>query len=388
MEMLLTILIVLMKTILNLFLLPVVLLCCIIARGCRRKVDIGMGPTPMINNVYWKKALCLKGYTVETFVNALYFITDEFDFVYDKKNHRVYNFLPVLFFIRIIFRYKAIYIYFNGGPLQVLPIYRILEPVLLKVAKVKIVVMPYGSDSQIFNRTPNKLTVHFLCQDYPNYFKYNYTTIKGNVIRWSRFADIVIGTMDSVDYLHFWNKIRQCHFAIDTDKIQPIYNQPGNTIRILHAPNHKEIKGTKFIEQAILELQKEGYPIEYIFKQGLPNNELIKLIQSSDIVIDQLIMGWHGMFALEAMAAGKPTICYIREDLLALYEDAGCINRGEIPLINARPGNIKEVLKDMCEHREMWKEHGRLSRAYVEKYHSLEVVGNFFDSINCDIGIR
>jgi len=375
------------KLILNILLFPIVLLSCIVARYCNKKIDIGIGPLPLINNVYWKKALKLKGYTVETFANAVYFITDEFDFIYDRKNHRIYHSFPVLFFIRMIFRYKVIYIYFNGGPLQVVSVYRVLEPILLKIARVKVVVMPYGSDSQIFDRTPNKLTVHSLCQDYPDFFRYKYTMIRNNVIRWSRFADIVIGTMDSVDYLHFWNRIRQCHFALDTEKIQPVYNPPQDVIRILHAPNHKEIKGTKFIERAIEELRSNGYRIEYIFKQGLPNSELIKLIQSADIVIDQLIMGWHGMFALEAMAAGKPTICYMREDLVGLYEDAECVNRGEIPLINATPGTIKPVLEDMFENKEMWNEQGRKSRAYVEKYHSLSAVGDFFDEINHSIGI-
>ena len=193
--------------------------------------------------------------------------------------------------------------------------------------------------------------------------------------------------MDSVDYLHFWNRIRQCHFALDTGKIQPVYNPPKDVIRILHAPNHKEIKGTKFIERAINELRDNGYQIEYIFKQGLPNDELIKLIQTADIVIDQLIMGWHGMFALEAMAAGKPTICYMREDLVSLYEDAECVGRGEIPLINAKPGTIKMVLQNMFENKEMWNEQGRKSRAYVEKYHSLNAVGDFFDEINRSIAV-
>lgn len=378
----------LLRVIINIILLPIVVLASYLSKLFAHKVDIGIGPLPMINNVYWKKAIQLKGYSVETYVNSVYYITDEFDYIFDREHSKIYSYFPIFLFLRTVWRYKAVYIYFNGGPLQTIAFYRRIEPVLFKIANTKVVVMPYGSDCQIFDRTQNKLTVYALCKDYPSFFKKNYNLIKANVCRWSKYADIVIGAMDSVDYLHYYNRIRQCHFAIDTEKIQPVYLKPEEKIRILHAPNHMEIKGTRFIENAIKELKEEGYSIEYIFQQGLPNHEFIKLIQSVDIVIDQLIMGWHGMFAMEAMAAGKPTICYMRSDLVSLFENACCIERGEIPLLNARPDSIKKVLKNLIDNKEEWNKIGRASRAYVEKYHSLDAIGNFYDEINRSIGIK
>ena len=56
-------------------------------------------------------------------------------------------------------------------------------------------------------------------------------------------------------------------------------------------------------------------------------------------------------------------------------------------LINAKPGTIKMVLQNMFENKEMWNEQGRKSRAYVEKYHSLNAVGDFFDEINRSIAV-
>ncbi len=370
---------------LNLSVLPLAFICCILSRFCKRTIDVGMGPVPLINNVYFAKALRLKGYKVETFVNATYFITREFDYNYSEGWKKVFRYLPTFFFIRSIFRYKCLYVYFNGGPLQTLKGLWYLEPFLYKLAGVKLVVMPYGSDSQIFEYTPNKMMLHTLSQDYPNAVRKNHSRVMSQVKLWSRYADIVIGAMDSIDYLYYWNRLIHCHYAIDVDNIQPVYHTGNSKIKIFHAPNHTNIKGTKFIKKAIDELVKEGYAIEFIMEQGKSNSEIIQIIKSADIIIDQLIIGWYAMFSLEAMAAGKPTICYLREDLRQFFEMAECIEKDEIPLISAHTMNIKEVLKKLIDNREDIPYIGKKSRKYVEKYHSLHAIGNFFDGINKDL---
>ena len=64
-----------------LFFTPLLFIASILARYLgKKKIDIGLGPEPMINNVYHKKALQIYGYTAETFVDSIYFITSEFDY--------------------------------------------------------------------------------------------------------------------------------------------------------------------------------------------------------------------------------------------------------------------------------------------------------------------
>ncbi len=362
--------------------LPFLLLFCIIARFTPKKIDIGMGPLPLINNVYWAKALRLKGYTVQTFVTDCYFITSDFDLRFDKGFNKIYFYIPALLFLRTIFSYKIIYVYFNGGALQLIPGLRLIEPQLYKLANVKTVVMPYGSDAQTFLKTPNKLMANALCIDYPDFFRKNQRRIERQVLAWSRYADIVIAAMDSIDYIPFWNRISHCHYAIDTDSIQPVFKPLEDTIKILHAPNHKAVKGSSFIVKAIEELKKDGYKIELVFKQGVSNKEFLEVVAQADIVVDQLIMGWYAMFSMEAMAMGKPVVCALREDLVWLYENAGCVEKGEIPLINASPTTIKEVLKNLIDEKENLYSIGKKSRDFVVKYHSIDVVGDYFDKIN------
>ena len=228
--------------------LPLLAALCVFSRFCHRNIDIGMGPVPLINNVHWAKALGKKGYTVETFVTGVYFITNEFDVRLDCGWRKLYCIIPGLWFIHCIFHYRCLYLYFNGGPLQTLPILRWLEPELFHLAGVKVIVMPYGSDSQVLERTPNKLTVNCLCNDYPAVFRKQHNRIKKQVDRWCRHADIVVGTMDSVDYLFgSGTEFASVIFAVDTQEIHPVYPQPpqqGETIKIFHAPNHLSVKGS------------------------------------------------------------------------------------------------------------------------------------------------
>jgi len=54
------------------------------SRYARKKIDIGLGSEPLINNVYHKRALTKFGYSAETFVASVYYITQEFDIRADR----------------------------------------------------------------------------------------------------------------------------------------------------------------------------------------------------------------------------------------------------------------------------------------------------------------
>lgn len=362
--------------IVTIIILPILFLFALIARFFPKKIDVGIGPVPMINNIYFKKALEKSGYTCETFCKSTYYITQDFDYIYGN------NFL--VFFIFSLFRYKIIYLYFNGYILNRISLIARFEPSLLRLAKIKTVVMPYGSDCQILELTNNKLFINSVCKDYPKFSKFEHNNIRKNVELWTENSDFVIGAMDSVDYLYHWDMLLPCHFAIDLEKFDNFNNEGINNnkkIKILHAPNHIEIKGSKFIEKAIEELKNEGYEVEYCFVQKMKNNELLKLMKSCDLIIDQLVIGWHGIFALEAMALKKPVICYIREDLLQLYENSGCLEVNELPIINANVRTIKQVIKENLDKKKL-EEIGIKSYNYVKKHHSLESIGLIFDKIN------
>jgi len=373
--------------IISIVLMPVVFSIAFLSRFFKRKYDVGLGPLPLISNIYFKKALESQGYSAQTYVTGLYHITHDFDCI---MINGLYRRMPILRLFPVLFKYRCLYLYFDGGILANRKIYKHLEAVIYKVAGIKTVVMPYGSDCTIPERSFDFGFHHALFQDYSHFYKTRHKRVVWQVEYWCRYADAVIAQADYIEYLPYWNYVRNSIFCVDLERLKPsadFHFNIGKTVHIVHAPNHMAVKGSAFVEKAIQRLIEEGYLIQYDCLHGKNNDEVLKIVENADIVVDQLIIGWHGIFAIEAMAFGKPVIARTREDLLKAYEEMGCLEKGEVPLIDARPTTIYEVLKNLLDHPETWEKIGKKSRTYVEKYHSIKAIGMYFDKINRNVGI-
>ena len=144
----------------DIFMILPIICVSIISRFVMKPVDIGLGPEPMINNIYHKKALLKYGYKAESFVRNTYFITSDFDINFDSYFPGLLRILrDYIVFVHAIFRYKCLFLYFNGGPLAFTGFLWRIEPHLLKLAGVRIVLMPYGGDVHELSRCPNLLFV-------------------------------------------------------------------------------------------------------------------------------------------------------------------------------------------------------------------------------------
>lgn len=383
----------------NFFLEPFVaillIICAIIARFSKKPIDIGLGPLPLINNIYHKKVFIDCGYSAETFVNQIWHITSDFDVRSDLHPLAKIPFIgkrinTLRFIIWSLFRYKCMVIYFNGGPLGVAStvfLWR-LEPLILFLANVKTIVLGYGGDVQAMSRSPNLWFKDAMSKDYPLHCHYH-TRIKDKIDLWTKYGTHVVGGCEWVDYMHHWDTLMISHFSIDTadwvneDADAPLKN---DTFKIFHAPNHRTIKGTAHVIEAVEELCKEGMPVELVMMEKRPNHEVRAMIKSCDLIIDQLIVGWYAMFAIEAMALQKPVICYQRQDLQDLYKVAGLLEKEEeIPLINATPLTIKETIRDLYEDRKNLHKRGLAGREYVIRHHSLEAIASVFGKIATEL---
>ena len=351
-----------------------------------------MGPDPLINNVYHKASLIGVGYKTYTFVDRVYYITDKFDLLFLKKG-KFYQYIYRIFFISyfyVLFNSKCIYIYFNGGPLRSNPFFWRFEPFLYKIAGVKVVVMPYGSDVQILDRTSNLLLKDAYFNDYPNH-RLKYCMQSKRLVMWTKYANHVISGCDWVDYMHHWDTLMVSHFSIDLNmysrlgELKPVKN---DIFTIVHAPNHRTIKGTEYIIKAVRNLQKKGYEIELILLEKMSNDNVLKAIKNADLVVDQLIIGWYAMFAIEAMVAQKPTVCFLRQDLLNFYRAKNLIEPNDPPLINLNIENFEEGLEEFINDRELLASYAKRSFEYVSRIHSTESIGMKFKQINNSLGIR
>lgn len=373
------------------FLVPL-FLAAAISRFSSRRIDVGLGPVPLINNVYHKRALNLAGYSAETFVDSLWSTTNEFDY----KNFVslplfVRAFTPYYLALRSLFTYKCVYVYFTGGPLRLTTFLCYLEPLLYMVAGIKTVAMPFGSDVNVLTRTPNLLFKHGIGQNYPGLRMERRRTAR-LVDVWTSGADCVIGGCDWVDYLYHWDHLMLAHFSIDTDKwayagLRSDIEDRSTPLLLLHAPNHRALKGTDALLSAVEQLQAEGINIRLQILEGVPNSQVHETISSVDVVVDQLIIGAYAMFALEAMSTGKPTVCFMRHDLEELFVGAGLVTEGEIPLVRSDIFTLKATLRHLESNRAELRDIGEKSRQFVEDHHSLEAISQHFAAINTNIGL-
>ena len=142
-------------------------------------------------------------------------------------------------------------------------------------------------------------------------------------------GDMIEYTPGSKNDLFYW--------PIDLKDWQPIYETNNDKVLILHAPNHPHYKGTRFLLPIIDRLKKEGYPIEFKLIRGMNNKDARKYYEKADIIAEQFIVGWHGFFAIEAMALGKPVLCYIRKQEYLP-------NWSHCPIVNTNPDDLYDNL--------------------------------------------
>lgn len=177
------------------------------------------------------------------------------------------------------------------------------------------------------------------------------------------------------DLVMSYDSIRWIDNAIDCEEWRPFHNneiperfrlpETGN-FKIYHSfgrnEGRGEVKGTKHIREAVERLASEGYKVELLFFDKIPNKDLKYYQAQADIVVDQLRYGWYGSTGVECLSMGKPVITCINPDIEAIAPHSH-------PLINASIENIYEVLKDLLKNRDKISKIGEQSRRYALKYH-------------------
>ena len=155
--------------------------------------------------------------------------------------------------------------------------------------------------------------------------------------------------------------------ALVLDDWKPSPTEPGETLRIAHAPSKRAVKGTEAVLAAVESLRGKGAPVELDLIEGVPNAEARLRYAAADVVVDQLRVGWYGMFAIESMALAKPVVVHLDAEAAAETEEAFGL---ELPLVRADERNLEDVLAGLVETRAELPALGRRSREYVERVHA------------------
>ena len=136
---------------------------------------------------------------------------------------------------------------------------------------------------------------------------------------------------------------------------------------IVHAPSRRGAKGTEHVIAAVERLRARGIKCELRLIEGMSHAEAVEEYRAADIILDQLRLGWYGVFSVEGMALGKPVICYIRPDL---WQD----QNGALPLANANPDTVEDVLEELLLDPIKRRELGKRAHDFFLRTHSADKV--------------
>jgi glycosyltransferase involved in cell wall biosynthesis len=149
---------------------------------------------------------------------------------------------------------------------------------------------------------------------------------------------------------------------------------PSQNLRVLHSfynkgrlNEGKNIKGSPHLLAAIDRLKFEGYLVEYYYLTDVPLVEMRYYQVQADIVVDQLIYGWWGSTAIEAMALGKPVICYLTPSWKRLFLERFPEYKS-LPIVEANIKNIYDVLKRLVVDKEYRNQKGKEARLFAERH--------------------
>ena len=154
--------------------------------------------------------------------------------------------------------------------------------------------------------------------------------------------------------------------GIDLGRIEPAPPSGRSRPLIVHAPSSRRRKGTEDVIAAC-----EGLDADLELVEGLHHEEALQRYRTADIVVDQLNAGWYGIFAIEAMALGKPVVTFLHDEAVRRTEEAFDI---EVPLVSATKETLRERLRPLVDSPLERRIIGAASRAYVEHVHDLEQI--------------
>ena len=272
-----------------------------------------------------------------------------------NKNKLLWPFIAVIQFIKSIFLYDF-FLFIYGYSL--LPWN--LDLPILKLLGKKVGVLFCGDDIRDCELVLKEKPKYSVC-NIKEHYEYSILTRKRRiriVKYFQKYANFILSHPEYSQLLYkkydyFWVPIDLKEYSLSLRK--------NKTPIIVHAPSNRAFKGTQYLIEIIKRLKEEGYIFEFVLLENLPNKEIKKRLQSCDIVVDQLLNGWHGKFSVEAMACGKPVLCYIRDDFRKYSP--------ELPILSTSPDNLYKNLKFLIENPNERLQLGKKGREYVEKYH-------------------
>jgi glycosyltransferase involved in cell wall biosynthesis len=343
------------------------------ARGDRPRIL--WGPVPIANLRNSAQADRRAGYSSETLVYRPYRPSDRvvFDHVLDVRLPLVRQLAPYGAFIWAGVRFDIFCFTFDGGLLAPTPFWRVELP-LLRLAGKRIVVYPYGGDARLPSRTRALGRWHAYTDVEPGQEDRDEAEVRARLRAFGRWANVVLGCADLVEDLPRLDGIFQ--YPFDDSGWEPTPGSQDPTVRVVHAPNHRHYKGTRYLVEAVERLRGEGLPVELVLVEGMSAQDARLVYERADVIADQFLIGAYGLFAIEGMALGKPVLCYLNERFGRHHPEWR-----DCPIVSASPETLLDQLRRLVTDGSLRAALGARGPEYVRRVHSLEAVARRMDAV-------
>lgn len=196
----------------------------------------------------------------------------------------------------------------------------------------------------------------------------------GSDIRGKSRIELAFGKRADAEIVGSYDAIRwvpEAHVippGLDLRAFTPVPPSDNARPLVVHAPSNREKKGTRFVIEAC-----ERLDVELDIVEGVPHEEARARYARADIIVDQLEAGWHGVFALESMALGKPVVTHLKPDVVERSAEGFGIR---LPIVPATKETLVEALRPLVEQPALRREIGAAGRAYVEQVHDIDRIAD------------
>lgn len=348
-------------------------------RSGRRRTGVrprvAWGPVPIISICNWSRGLRRQGFETTTYAAEVFSINrrEDFDVLRDELRPRGLWFEPwrdFQLFARVLREADLVVTFFDGGFLRYTALRR-LEPWLLRLAGMPLIVTHYGGDAAV----PGYLAAweEAMRVDYPDLVARG-EQIRARVDWLSGRADLVVRNLNP-GYLPRWDVLWPAQYALDVGELvaRGGVGADGRSgpATVLHAPNHRALKGTEHVLRAVEALRGEGLDVRLELIEGRPNAEVRSALARADVLVDQLLVG-YGLFAVEGMASGLPVVSrtgWMPEEVAATAA------MRELPIVDADAETVTDVLRELVTDPQRRAQLGAEGRRFVERCHSEQAAG-------------
>lgn len=167
----------------------------------------------------------------------------------------------------------------------------------------------------------------------------------------------------------------------------PVGPRGGDTLRLFFSPSRPTEKAwesrwnTKGAPETIRLLERvsadTGVGLSVV--QGEPFEVCQRKRAASDIVVDDLVTGSYHLAALEAVAMGKATVCYL--DSRAQMVLQGLTQAPWLPFVNVRLEEAGPVLTQLCRLPQVVEGLGEMGKAWFDTYYAAaRMVGHYVEA--------